>query len=94
MVEKASTGHGAAMVLPPPAGNRRAATHGAFIQRFTPSEQAEIAELAERAGHARASMSLDVYSHVMPLDELSQEALETLLGLRVAPIRATEAERP
>jgi integrase len=26
-------------------------------------------ELAERAGHARASMSLDVYSHVMPLDE-------------------------
>lgn len=27
-------------------------------------------ELAERAGHARASMSLDVYSHVMPLDEI------------------------
>jgi integrase len=27
-------------------------------------------ELAERAGHARASMSLDVYSHVMPLDEV------------------------
>lgn len=29
-------------------------------------------ELAERVGHARASMSLDVYSHVMPLDELTQ----------------------
>ena len=27
-------------------------------------------ELAERAGHARASMSLDVYSHVMPPDEV------------------------
>jgi integrase len=27
-------------------------------------------ELAERAGHARASMSLDIYSHVMPLDEV------------------------
>jgi hypothetical protein len=30
-------------------------------------------ELAERAGHARASMSLDVYSHVMPPDEVSAE---------------------
>jgi integrase len=28
-------------------------------------------ELADRAGHARASMSLDVYSHVMPLDEVA-----------------------
>jgi integrase len=28
-------------------------------------------ELAERAGHARPSMSLDVYSHVMPPDEES-----------------------
>jgi integrase len=30
-------------------------------------------ELAERAGHARASMSLDVYSHVMPLEEVAWE---------------------
>ena len=36
-------------------------------------------ELAERAGHAKASMSLDVYSHVMPLDELPKESLEALL---------------
>jgi integrase len=33
--------------------------------------------LAERAGHARASMSLDVYSHVMRLDECDPEALQT-----------------
>jgi integrase len=36
-------------------------------------------ELAARAGHAKASMTLDVYSHVMPLDEASREALERLL---------------
>jgi integrase len=30
-------------------------------------------ELADRAGHARASMSLDVYSHVMPLEEVTVE---------------------
>ena len=30
-------------------------------------------ELAERAGHARPSMSLDVYSHVMPTDEIAPD---------------------
>jgi hypothetical protein len=35
--------------------------------------------VAERAGHARASMSLDVYSHVMPLDEVSADRLTTLV---------------
>ena len=30
-------------------------------------------ELAERAGHARPSMSLDVYSHVMPATEVPEE---------------------
>jgi integrase len=35
--------------------------------------------LAERLGHSRASTSLDVYSHVMPLDEVPQEAFEALL---------------
>jgi integrase len=35
--------------------------------------------LAERAGHARASMTLDVYSHVMPLEEVELEAIQTLL---------------
>lgn len=37
-------------------------------------------ELAERAGHARPSMSLDTYSHVMPADEVSTEAVQSLLG--------------
>lgn len=32
-------------------------------------------ELAERAGHSRPSMSLDVYSHVMPPDEVATERL-------------------
>jgi integrase len=36
-------------------------------------------ELAERAGHARASMSLDVYSHVMPLDEIAADQLEAAI---------------
>jgi integrase len=36
-------------------------------------------ELAERAGHARPSMSLDVYSHVMPLDEAPAERLTALI---------------
>jgi integrase len=35
--------------------------------------------LAERAGHARASMSLDVYSHVMPADEVPAERLRALI---------------
>jgi integrase len=38
-------------------------------------------ELAERAGHSRPSMSLDVYSHVMPPDEASNERLQRLLAL-------------
>lgn len=35
--------------------------------------------LAERVGHARASMTLDVYSHVMPLEELTAEELTAAL---------------
>lgn len=35
--------------------------------------------LAERAGHTDAWMTLNVYSHVMPLEEASQDALERLL---------------
>ena len=38
-----------------------------------------VKELAARAGHARASMTLDVYSHVMPLEEVSTESLEAVL---------------
>jgi integrase len=36
-------------------------------------------ELADRAGHAKASMSLDVYSHVMPTEEVAEQGLATLL---------------
>ena len=36
------------------------------------------AELAARAGHSRASMTLDHYSHVMPLEEAPHEALKAL----------------
>jgi integrase len=36
-------------------------------------------ELAERAGHARPSMSLDVYSHVMPPDEAASERFLALI---------------
>jgi integrase len=36
-------------------------------------------ELAERAGHSRPSMSLDVYSHVMPPDEMPAEKFLSLL---------------
>jgi integrase len=39
-------------------------------------------ELAERAGHARASITLDVYSHVMPLDEAPIETLTALARAR------------
>lgn len=35
-------------------------------------------ELAERAGHSRASMTLDIYSHVSSLDEAPVEALAAL----------------
>jgi integrase len=37
-------------------------------------------ELAERAGHARPSMSLDVYSHVMPAEEVADQRLLALIG--------------
>jgi integrase len=37
-------------------------------------------ELAERAGHSNPSMSLDVYSHVMPPDEVEGDRLLGLLG--------------
>lgn len=36
-------------------------------------------ELAERAGHARPSMSLDVYSHIMPPDEVPAERFSALI---------------
>jgi integrase len=36
-------------------------------------------ELAERMGHTKASMSLDVYTHVMPPDEVGSGVLLPLL---------------
>jgi len=36
-------------------------------------------EPAERAGHARPSMCLDVYSHLMPADDVAQERVQALL---------------
>jgi integrase len=37
------------------------------------------AELAERAGHSKPSMSLDVYSHVIAVEELEPETLRSLI---------------
>jgi hypothetical protein len=42
----------------------------------------DLGELAERAGHARPSMSLDVYSHVMPPTEVASERFVALLARR------------
>jgi integrase len=39
-----------------------------------------VKQLAERVGHARASMTLDVYSHVMPLDEIPDDYFQTIIG--------------
>ena len=36
-------------------------------------------ELAERAGHSKPSMSLDVYTHVMPVAEVAEERFLSLL---------------
>jgi integrase len=36
-------------------------------------------ELAQRMGHTNASMSLDVYTHVMPPDEAPAERLEEMI---------------
>ncbi|MBA3375249.1 MAG: tyrosine-type recombinase/integrase [Actinobacteria bacterium] len=36
-------------------------------------------ELAERAGHSRPSMSLDVYTHVMPVAEVAEERFRAAL---------------
>jgi integrase len=38
-------------------------------------------ELAERMGHSKASMSLDVYTHVMPPEEADTERIAALLGV-------------
>jgi len=40
-------------------------------------------ELADRAGHSKPSMSLDVYSHVIVPDEVDPEALKALFSSRI-----------
>lgn len=42
-------------------------------------------ELADRAGHSRPSMSLDVYSHVIGTDELEPERWESLISATDEP---------
>lgn len=42
-------------------------------------------ELADRAGHSRPSMSLDVYSHVIVPDEIDPDTLVGLLSSGVSP---------
>jgi integrase len=37
-------------------------------------------ELAERAGHSRASMTLDTYSHVTPLEEVPADQLTAMVA--------------
>jgi integrase len=37
-------------------------------------------DLAERAGHSKPSMSLDVYTHVMPADEAAVERVLAVIG--------------
>ena len=41
-----------------------------------------LLQLADRAGHTNPSMTLGVYSHVMPLDELDETQMRALV---VAP---------
>ncbi len=48
-------------------------------------------ELAERAGHARPSISLDVNSHVMPADEIAADDFQMLLVPTTPPPRRATA---
>jgi integrase len=51
-------------------------------------------ELADRAGHARPSMSLDVYSHVIVPDEVDPDALKAILQRgQTAPAAVTVMHR-
>jgi len=52
-------------------------------------------ELAERAGHARASMSLDVYGHVTPGVDVTSDCISTLIASsRVMHGCCTDARSP
>jgi integrase len=55
--------------------------HSLRHRRITIWHQSGVSarELAERAGHSKPSMSLDVYSHVMPADEVAKERFLALI---------------
>jgi len=55
--------------------------HDLRHRRLTLWHQAGVParELAERAGHSRPSMSLDIYTHVMPVAEVPIESLRAVL---------------
>jgi integrase len=55
--------------------------HDLRHRRLTIWHQAGVParELAERAGHSRPSMTLDVYSHVMPPDEVAIDRFRALI---------------
>jgi len=63
------------------AGTVHSHPHDLRHRRITVWHQSGVParELAERAGHSRPSMSLDVYSHVMPADEVGADKLLPLL---------------
>lgn len=42
-----------------------------------------VREIQERVGHARASVTLDRYSHVMPVDEIAPEIILEVLRRRI-----------
>jgi integrase len=51
-------------------------------------------ELAERAGHSRPSISLDVYSHVIAVDEVEPEALKIALQAPEEPPKTSIRDAP
>ena len=59
--------------------------HDLRHRRITLWHQAGVParELAERAGHSKPSMSLDVYTHVMPVAEVVNERFLSLLSDRL-----------
>ena len=44
-----------------------------------------IKVVAERLGHAKATMTMDVYSHVMP--DMQEAAVQALRGMFMVPAR-------
>jgi len=51
-------------------------------------------ELAERDGHSKQSMTLDVYSHVMPVAEVEKERLRAVLVCTGATCGGKMASNP